>query len=218
MAHEFRLGLTDCGLDDTQCPEEYICEADPESTTGASYCVALPEEVVCGNGVVDAGEDCSSCPLDVQCAAGEVCTDSRCAEPIPSCTDGVQNGDETGVDCGGTSCAACVAQELQLNLLVGFPNFTAHYDGVEWTPFGLGSNSTGGNNLTVIDFWGDSASNIYALGNRLSDSIHYGILPYNFLYHYDGSVWRKDESVSTSFYNRFGWNAYKPTALWGYKK
>ena len=28
--------------------------------------------------------------------------------PAPTCTDGVQNGDETGVDCGGTSCAPCV--------------------------------------------------------------------------------------------------------------
>ncbi len=26
--------------------------------------------------------------------------------PTPTCTDGVQNGDETGVDCGG-SCTAC---------------------------------------------------------------------------------------------------------------
>ncbi len=25
----------------------------------------------------------------------------------PTCTDGIQNGDETGVDCGGTSCAPC---------------------------------------------------------------------------------------------------------------
>jgi len=25
----------------------------------------------------------------------------------PTCSDGIQNGDETGVDCGGTSCASC---------------------------------------------------------------------------------------------------------------
>ena len=28
------------------------------------------------------------------------------SEPVPTCTDGIQNGDETGVDCGG-SCSAC---------------------------------------------------------------------------------------------------------------
>jgi hypothetical protein len=27
--------------------------------------------------------------------------------PTPTCTDGVQNGDETGVDCGGTACVPC---------------------------------------------------------------------------------------------------------------
>ena len=29
-----------------------------------------------------------------------------CSTP-PTCTDGIQNGDETGVDCGGTTCAPC---------------------------------------------------------------------------------------------------------------
>lgn len=27
--------------------------------------------------------------------------------PAPTCTDGIQNGDETGVDCGGASCPSC---------------------------------------------------------------------------------------------------------------
>ncbi|MCB0598447.1 MAG: T9SS type A sorting domain-containing protein [Lewinellaceae bacterium] len=27
--------------------------------------------------------------------------------PCPTCNDGIQNGDETGVDCGGSSCPAC---------------------------------------------------------------------------------------------------------------
>ncbi len=27
--------------------------------------------------------------------------------PCPSCTDGIQNGDETGIDCGGPDCPAC---------------------------------------------------------------------------------------------------------------
>ena len=34
---------------------------------------------------------------------------ASCTAPCgpPSCTDGIQNGDETGVDCGGSSCPAC---------------------------------------------------------------------------------------------------------------
>ena len=31
-------------------------------------------------------------------------------EPVATCSDGIQNGDETGIDCGG-SCQACVAPE-----------------------------------------------------------------------------------------------------------
>lgn len=30
-----------------------------------------------------------------------------CTASIPTCTDGVQNGDEAGIDCGGSNCAAC---------------------------------------------------------------------------------------------------------------
>ena len=29
------------------------------------------------------------------------------ASPSPTCNDGIQNGDETGVDCGGANCAPC---------------------------------------------------------------------------------------------------------------
>jgi hypothetical protein len=34
-------------------------------------------------------------------------TDPECDGPQPTCSDGVQNGTETDVDCGGGSCAAC---------------------------------------------------------------------------------------------------------------
>ena len=32
-------------------------------------------------------------------------------ESLPTCDDGVQNGDEEGVDCGGTNCAPCMTME-----------------------------------------------------------------------------------------------------------
>ncbi|GJM35707.1 MAG: hypothetical protein DHS20C18_47080 [Saprospiraceae bacterium] len=32
---------------------------------------------------------------------------STCGGPAPTCTDGIQNGQETGVDCGGPSCPPC---------------------------------------------------------------------------------------------------------------
>ncbi len=39
--------------------------------------------------------------------------------PLPSCTDSIQNGSETGVDCGGTQCGACPV----------FPLLTVTFDG-----------------------------------------------------------------------------------------
>ncbi|MEM7185103.1 MAG: M43 family zinc metalloprotease [Bacteroidota bacterium] len=39
---------------------------------------------------------------------GVDCGGSTCAPcPEPTCDDGIQNGDETGVDCGGSNCAPC---------------------------------------------------------------------------------------------------------------
>ena len=34
---------------------------------------------------------------------------------VPTCSDGIQNGDETGVDCGGSSCAPCSTSDVVLN-------------------------------------------------------------------------------------------------------
>jgi hypothetical protein len=42
--------------------------------------------------------------------------DVRLLEPAaPTCDDGIQNGDETGVDCGGSSCAPCSTSNVILN-------------------------------------------------------------------------------------------------------
>ena len=52
----------------------------------------------------------------------------------PTCTDGIQNGTETGVDCGG-SCSACLTQ---INLPINFEGNTTNY--------------------TVTDFGGNASS------------------------------------------------------------
>ncbi len=40
---------------------------------------------------------------------GVDCGGTTCADcPEPTCEDGIQNGDETGIDCGGTACSPCV--------------------------------------------------------------------------------------------------------------
>tara|TARA_R110000787_G_scaffold6697_4_gene23263 strand:+ start:423 stop:5087 length:4665 start_codon:yes stop_codon:yes gene_type:complete len=52
-------------------------------------------------------------------AAGNVSGASNTANvttlAAPTCSDGIQNGDETGVDCGGTSCTPCTASNTILN-------------------------------------------------------------------------------------------------------
>jgi hypothetical protein len=37
----------------------------------------------------------------------ETCLDCSTTPPAPTCSDGVQNGDETGIDCGGATCPTC---------------------------------------------------------------------------------------------------------------
>ncbi len=46
--------------------------------------------------------------------------------PAPTCDDGIQNGDETGVDCGGSSCAPC-STGGNVTLLEGY--FETGWDG-----------------------------------------------------------------------------------------
>lgn len=46
-------------------------------------------------------------------------------EPTPTCNDGIQNGDETGVDCGGSSCEPCSTACNSVN--IDFNDFEAGY-------------------------------------------------------------------------------------------
>ncbi|TXF88000.1 T9SS type A sorting domain-containing protein [Neolewinella aurantiaca] len=57
-------------------------------------------------------------------------SNSSCIAPINECSDGVQNGTETGVDCGGENCAPCECNHPD------FPALMALYDntnGAEWS-------------------------------------------------------------------------------------
>ena len=43
--------------------------------------------------------------IDIYCE-NDICDDETCCEP--SCTDGIQNGDEEDIDCGGTNCEVTI--------------------------------------------------------------------------------------------------------------
>jgi hypothetical protein len=63
---------------------------------------------------VDCGGSCAPCDVAKGCKVGGDCTSGVCADggaglrcQAPSNTDGVKNGDETGVDCGGAGNPRC---------------------------------------------------------------------------------------------------------------
>ena len=72
------------------------------------------------NGQLDPGETGIDCGGDTGIDCGELCGDGLLngneidvdcggpdCEPCPSCEDGLLNGEELGVDCGGPDCPAC---------------------------------------------------------------------------------------------------------------
>jgi cysteine-rich repeat protein len=71
---------------------------EPATCPGAS-------SPVCGNGVVETGE---------QCDDGNTVSNDSCSNTCvtATCSDGLQNQSETGVDCGGP-CAACSGSPVQ---------------------------------------------------------------------------------------------------------
>lgn len=81
------------------CPKEHFCSLDK--------CVPLG----CVNGAIDGQETdkncggpiCHRCGIKADClkdsdCMSDICHLNECAAPTP--TDGVKNGDETGIDCG----------------------------------------------------------------------------------------------------------------------
>lgn len=64
---------------------------------------AAPQEIPCGRTTTTcaAGKKCEGAP---DCASG-LCLDGTCHDVSP--TDGIKDGDETDVDCGGTKAPAC---------------------------------------------------------------------------------------------------------------
>ena len=54
---------------------------------------------------------------------GSEATSFCVTNPVPTCDDGIQNGDETGVDCGGTNCPPCPCNAGPLTLTITFDTY-----------------------------------------------------------------------------------------------
>jgi hypothetical protein len=90
----------------------------------AAYCAST-----CADGIkdgletdIDCGGPCSACASGEKCVANADCasglcdsTFKTCSWPAPTCTDGIKDGLETDIDCGGPSCPACTNGKICLS-------------------------------------------------------------------------------------------------------
>ena len=86
--------------------------------------------------IFTAGQSTSTCNDGIQNGneTGIDCGGTTCpACPIePTCSDGIQNGNETGVDCGGSDCVACPTASCNTPTGLTTSNITATRASLSW--------------------------------------------------------------------------------------
>lgn len=120
-------------------PDGNTCPETGTGVCHQGECVeCIPEEVPCGGNLVcygvlcvpphcvnnqwdpgagemakDCGGPCQGCDTGMPCEVGTDCIHKVCSNgscKVPSCSDGVRNANETGVDCGGMpNCPLCAS-------------------------------------------------------------------------------------------------------------
>ncbi len=93
--------------DGQDCTEDGCQDGTPTHDPAAGAC---DEDggAVCADPAGPKAGTCVECNVDADCTGSDVCDPAMMSNTCvdPSCADGVLNGDETDVDCGGT-CAPC---------------------------------------------------------------------------------------------------------------
>lgn len=92
---------TDTLDDSKQCTID-ACKAGKVSHDGAIAGTVCSEG---GGSLCDGAGACVGCISAATCAPGAICAGGACV--APTCADGVKNGTEVDVDCGGPPCAKC---------------------------------------------------------------------------------------------------------------
>jgi len=145
-----------------------------------------PQDVFDAFEVPDISEvqpDVLSCD-DIECLPGEMCENGACVEDL--CENGIQNGDETDVDCGGVTCEACwggqscsldqdcASRQCDQGLCVANPFVTA-WQYVNFSPDGqiirLPLVERGNYHFRVD--WGDGTHDIITRANQPEATHHY---------------------------------------------
>ncbi len=96
---------------DQDCPPgqgcaAFTCRTNPPTCTDGIQ-NGDETDVDCGGGTCPKCGGGQSCRTDQDCPPGQGCAAFTCRTNPPTCTDGIQNGNETGVDCGGGTCPKC---------------------------------------------------------------------------------------------------------------
>jgi cysteine-rich repeat protein len=80
----------------------YFCTGSPSTCSDLNECLV-------NNGGCSINATCTNTVGSYTCACnpGYVGNGITCSQVVATCTDGIQNGTETGVDCGGGICAPC---------------------------------------------------------------------------------------------------------------
>ncbi len=109
------------------CADGTPCTSASDCTSAVCNVTCQPPVAHCANSTVDADEtgtdcgglECPACGNGQPCLAATDCTNgicgfgnvcpgpAACACQAPGCADGVKNGNETDIDCGGGTCATC---------------------------------------------------------------------------------------------------------------
>jgi hypothetical protein len=85
------------------CVDGCLVDAGPDGSAPGNDCDSDDD---CAGGTCNDDGQCSGpeCSDDEECESG-ICTSGACA--LPACDDDVENGAETGTDCGGPECDPC---------------------------------------------------------------------------------------------------------------
>lgn len=90
--------------DDTDVPQPSGPCFTGTCVNGSPAQTPMPSGTTCATGVCNGSGQCVQCISADQCPAGYTCNNGTCM--APTCSDGVKNGTETDIDCGG-NCPPC---------------------------------------------------------------------------------------------------------------
>jgi hypothetical protein len=93
-------------VDTSDVPEDGSpCTIEACGDDGTPTSELAPAGTACDDAVCDDQGVCVECVGSEQCTGTQECVDNVCVGI--GCNDGDQNGNETGLDCGGPDCAKC---------------------------------------------------------------------------------------------------------------